>query len=423
MININKRKAYDVKQTSKILSGSFLLCALLTIATIIGLVIFIGVIFFQGKKNEKIKEIRDALLLLEQELSNYQSLSEKGEKGGYAPLGSDGKVPNEFIPPELFERIIYLGCWNASSNDPNIISGIGENGQLYTVCYPGNTEVDGESEWRFRDQLIFIDALSSWVRLDGGQITVNQVGNGIPIFMNNSQSNSPLIVKRVSTGMDIVASSVKDGEDESIEFSLERSVINNSQLVFQNTGSGIDIILDESPPLNTFGVKTLIPISPVKVVLDGDKNFITLDLDVSFPSDFNVDAVDTSQPSIIDNFSPLSSGPFVVAYGVPGIAWTFHFYGDNLQTTNSLSGVYGIGAFTFNNDLLSSQSTNDDLQSSCITIGVPPTTEPTGNIMVGVSLLTTRFEQSIALVRDLRPDDTIIRLLELGAHCSFVDTG
>jgi hypothetical protein len=65
----------------------------------------------------------------------------------------------------LTGAIIYQGTWNASTNTPTIISGVGIKGYMYKVSVAGTTTVDGVSQWNVGDQLVFDGTV--WDKIDG----------------------------------------------------------------------------------------------------------------------------------------------------------------------------------------------------------------------------------------------------------------
>lgn len=56
----------------------------------------------------------------------YQSLKEKGQPGGYAPIGGDGLIPNSFIPEPEIKSILTPFCLNScrldTKGNPNLLS-------------------------------------------------------------------------------------------------------------------------------------------------------------------------------------------------------------------------------------------------------------------------------------------------------------
>jgi len=56
-------------------------------------------------------------------------------------------------------------CWDANTNTPTITSGVASSGIiLYVVCTPGNTLIDGHSDWDEGDYLIFVEEEMKWLQ-------------------------------------------------------------------------------------------------------------------------------------------------------------------------------------------------------------------------------------------------------------------
>ncbi len=61
----------------------------------------------------------------------------------------------------------YQGAWNAATNTPTLVSGIGPlKGAYYSVTTPGSTNIDGISDWMAQDKIVFNGDV--WERFDGG---------------------------------------------------------------------------------------------------------------------------------------------------------------------------------------------------------------------------------------------------------------
>jgi len=89
-----------------------------------------------------------------------------------------------------FNDLGTRGYWNASTNTPSIKSGIGETGTSYRVSVAGSTEVDGITDWRVGDIILFMN--DTWARIPGestldirapetGAIEFPIDGGGLPI--------------------------------------------------------------------------------------------------------------------------------------------------------------------------------------------------------------------------------------------------
>lgn len=64
----------------------------------------------------------------------------------------------------------YLGTWDAASNTPAIVSGIGQKNGYYVVSVTGSTTIDGRNDYEAGDWIIFNGTV--WEQID------NQRGSG-----------------------------------------------------------------------------------------------------------------------------------------------------------------------------------------------------------------------------------------------------
>jgi hypothetical protein len=60
----------------------------------------------------------------------------------------------------------YKGTWNASTNTPTLVSGVGVKGDYYVVSVAGSTALDSISNWGVGDWVTFNG--SAWQRVEGG---------------------------------------------------------------------------------------------------------------------------------------------------------------------------------------------------------------------------------------------------------------
>lgn len=63
-----------------------------------------------------------------------------------------------------------LGMWDASLNQPVLLSGVGQTNSYYIVSVPGNTSLDGISDWGVNDWVYFNG--SSWEKIDNSEDSV-----------------------------------------------------------------------------------------------------------------------------------------------------------------------------------------------------------------------------------------------------------
>lgn len=60
--------------------------------------------------------------------------------------------------------LVYKGTWNASTNNPFLASGVGNKGDYYVVSVPGNTNLDGITDWQVNDIAVFNGSV--WQKID-----------------------------------------------------------------------------------------------------------------------------------------------------------------------------------------------------------------------------------------------------------------
>lgn len=104
--------------------------------------------------------------------------AQKAVNGGLATLDvSTGKLVDTQVPAYLLGAANYQGVWNANTNSPTLANGTGTKGYYYIVTTAGATSIDGITDWRIGDWIIFNG--TTWSKVDNTDavITVNgQVG-------------------------------------------------------------------------------------------------------------------------------------------------------------------------------------------------------------------------------------------------------
>lgn len=167
----------DAKQNRKNTRAHICITLFYLAGLIFGALFLAIVTIMEFKKSPKLDQIEDLLDTVGLNLNGLQLVSEKGQPDGYVPL-VNGTVPEEFldIPDTVF---FNKGCWDALNNVPFLQSSVGTNGDMYTVCEEGNFPLNGVTEWYYRDRVLFIGSLDSWVRLDGARQNITEpVGSG-----------------------------------------------------------------------------------------------------------------------------------------------------------------------------------------------------------------------------------------------------
>lgn len=73
--------------------------------------------------------------------------------------------------------VVYQGTWDAATNTPTLVSGIGTKGYYYVVSVAGNTNLDGITDWQPGDWAIFNG--TAWEKVDNSEIVyVSNVATG-----------------------------------------------------------------------------------------------------------------------------------------------------------------------------------------------------------------------------------------------------
>jgi hypothetical protein len=122
--------------------------------------------------------------------SQYQLVSGLGVANGYASLDNTGKVPVAQLPAVLVNGLSYQSAWNASTNSPTLVSGVGTTGQFYRVSAAGTTLLDSVSNWNVGDLAWFSG--SQWLRILGGTtlMVVNPMNAGAPVNLTSSSTTA-----------------------------------------------------------------------------------------------------------------------------------------------------------------------------------------------------------------------------------------
>ena len=77
-------------------------------------------------------------------------------------LAAFGKLQNQLSA--LLGGVSYQGVWDASTNVPTIVSNVGTKGHYYIVSVAGTTDINGISDWKVGDWIIFNGA--AWDKVD-----------------------------------------------------------------------------------------------------------------------------------------------------------------------------------------------------------------------------------------------------------------
>jgi hypothetical protein len=127
--------------------------------------------------------------------SEISALTTSAIAGLIPQLDAGGKISLDQIPSSVIGGLTYQGAWDASTNTPQLDSGVGTKGHYYVVSVPGNTMLDGHNDWLSGDLVIFDG--TAWDKVSGNDSEVVSVNNVTPV--NGNITLSPSNVGAVST--------------------------------------------------------------------------------------------------------------------------------------------------------------------------------------------------------------------------------
>lgn len=125
----------------------------------------------------------------------------RGTANGVASLDSSGLVPSSQLPTTGS----YKGTWNATTNTPTIVSGVGVNGDFYKVATAGSTTIDGVSSWAIGDEIRF------------GTSTWQKIANSAAVSSVNSLTGA-VVITAASLGAATTATLAASGGSDTIGY-------------------------------------------------------------------------------------------------------------------------------------------------------------------------------------------------------------
>lgn len=151
---------------------------------------------------------------IQTQLSGKISSSEKGANNGVATLDGGGKIPVSQLPNSVME---YQGNWNASTNTPTLVDGVGSTGDVYRVSVAGTQNLGSGS-------ITF--AVGDWA-----------VYNASGVWEKSLNSNSVVSVNSQTGIVSLVSSDIPEGTnlyftDERAQDAIAAALTNTSSISF-----------------------------------------------------------------------------------------------------------------------------------------------------------------------------------------------
>lgn len=119
-------------------------------------------------------------------------------------LQAFGKVQNQIN--SLVGGVQYQGTWDAATNIPFLQSSVGTKGYYYVVSVPGNTNLNGITDWKLGDWAIFDG--STWSKVDNTDAVVSVNGYTGAVVLTFSDVGAPPATRSLTingVGYDLTA--------------------------------------------------------------------------------------------------------------------------------------------------------------------------------------------------------------------------
>ena len=106
-----------------------------------------------------------------------------GQANGVATLGNDGKLTADQIPTSLSGAIVFKGTWNANTNNPTLVDGVGTTGWEYAVSVSGTRNLgSGSVTYNVGDYVIYNGTI--WERIPTNTVAAAGTLTGTTLASN-----------------------------------------------------------------------------------------------------------------------------------------------------------------------------------------------------------------------------------------------
>ncbi len=205
--------------------------------------------------------------------SGYELTSNKGVPNGYPSLDSGGKVPVDQLPNSVME---YKGLYDASTNTPFLVDGVGNAGDVYKTTVAGA----GVNNLNFKVNDYAIYNGTTWEKSKGGADDVNSVfGRAGAVVAQNGDYNTSLVPETTNKNYQTDNQKLFNDATSSIQTQLNsklfassaftsgripfttglNSLADSSRLLWNNTSSNLEIngtapVFNIKNNLNNYGL-------------------------------------------------------------------------------------------------------------------------------------------------------------------------
>jgi len=113
----------------------------------------------------------------------------------------------------ILDGLDFQGTWNANTNTPTLTSGTGTKGHFYIVDTPGNTNLDGITDWNNGDWAVFDGTV--WRQVDNTDSVTSVAGKTGAVSLDAADITD--FDTEVSNNPDVVSNTAKVSADGSID--------------------------------------------------------------------------------------------------------------------------------------------------------------------------------------------------------------
>ena len=163
---------------------------------------------------------------------------------------------------DIPQGLVYKGTWNAATNDPTLVSGVGTSGEFYIVNNAGNTDLDGITDWLVGDWAIFVEvgATDTWQKIDNtSEITGGGGAAGDIALFTSAQNIAPSVMNQtgsagsfkvtLGSNSDFTVTGDTQLGDANTDTTLVKGPLSASKTIVLSEGFGVPLSDGATPPV------------------------------------------------------------------------------------------------------------------------------------------------------------------------------
>lgn len=180
-------------------------------------------------------------------------LVDKGVANGVATLGADSKIMASQLPQ--MGGLNYLGSWDASNNTPDLSLITPNVGDFYIIAVAGNTDIDGETDWKPKDWVIYDG--SSWTKIDNTDQVSSIFSRQGAITAQLGDYNSDLIINLSSVSGTTISDAIDNLDNQTAQIGHQHNWSDITSIPTTLSGYGITDAINSNQLGATNGVAEL----------------------------------------------------------------------------------------------------------------------------------------------------------------------